>query len=75
VAQRVKAAHVVGEQDDMALQHRNCNVPGVHVAAHVLDHLGRDLGLWLALADALQQCLSHCWAQGHCLACVVLLGQ
>lgn len=75
VAQRIKAAHVVGEQHNVALQHGDCNVPRVHVTAHVLDHLGRNFGLRLALADALQQRLPHCGAQCNCLARVVLLGQ
>ena len=75
VAQRVKAAHVGGEQHDMPLQHRDGDMPGVNVASHVLDHLGWDLGLRLALADALQQRLAHGGPQRYRLASMVLLGQ
>ena len=75
VAQRVKAAHVRREQHHVALQHGYGYVPRMHVPPHVLYHLSRDLGLRLALGDALQQRLPNRGAQRHRLPRVVLLGQ
>jgi hypothetical protein len=50
-------------------------VPRMHMSTHVLDHFRRNLGLRLALADALQQCLAYCGSQCHSLSGMVLFGQ